>query len=324
MGEENLYHWKKHGLLFNPETHPGKDWMVSYAQAPATLVLDNIVRVYFSCRPKPDAHGQFSSYSAYVDLDRRNLFNILDISNEPVLELGEAGTFDEFGTYPFTVIPYKNEYLAYYGGWTRCESVPFNVSIGVAKSKDGKVFSRLGTGPILTHTPDEPFILSGPKIRRFNNKFYLFYIAGTKWVLSEDGKPEPVYKIRMAISVNGIDWHKVNKPLIVDSIGVNEAQASPDVTFSGGKYHMFFCYREALDYRDNKNNSYRIGYAWSKDLLHWTRVDKSNLNVSSSGWDSEMVAYPHILELDGKTWMFYLGNKVGEKGFGLAELGGSL
>jgi hypothetical protein len=33
-----------------------------------------------------------------------------------------------------------------------------------------------------------------------------------------------------------------------------------------------------------------------------------------------MVSYPHILELDGKTYMFYIGNGVGKEGFGIAEL----
>ena len=35
------------------------------------------------------------------------------------------------------------------------------------------------------------------KIRKFNNTYYLFYIAGSNWI-ENNGKPEPVYKIRMA------------------------------------------------------------------------------------------------------------------------------
>ena len=299
--------------------------MQSFAQAPASLVFDDFVRVYFSCRPALDSKGQYVSYSAYVDLDRKNLFKVVGLAEKPVLALGEKGTFDEFGTYPFSVIPYEEGYLGFYGGWTRCESVPFNVSIGVAQSKDGKVFKRLGTGPVLNHSLEEPFILSGPKIRRWNKTYYLFYIAGTEWVLSEEQKPEPIYKIRMATSDDGIHWKKWGKALIPDKLGVHEAQASPDVTFSGGRYHLFFCYRKALDYRHNKHNSYRIGYAWSEDLLTWHRDDdQSDLGVSPKGWDSEMVAYPHVLELDGKTWMFYLGNQVGREGFGLAQLNGVL
>ena len=58
--------------------------------------------------------------------------------------------------------------FAYYGGWTRCESVPFNVAIGLGVSSDnGETFDKLGDGPILSYSLDEPFILSGPKIRKF-------------------------------------------------------------------------------------------------------------------------------------------------------------
>ena len=97
--------WVKRGLLFNPATIPGRpQWMNEYAQAPATLVFDDFVRVYFSCRPPRDADGQFVSYSAFVDLDRRNLFNIVNLAFQPALPLGELGTFDEFGTYPMSVI----------------------------------------------------------------------------------------------------------------------------------------------------------------------------------------------------------------------------
>jgi hypothetical protein len=37
-----------------------------------------------------------------------------------------------------------------------------------------------------------------------------------------------------------------------------------------------------------------------------------------------MTAYPHVFELNGKVFMFYLGNAVGRHGFGLAELTGDL
>ncbi|MGE0567038.1 MAG: glycosylase [Bacteroidia bacterium] len=293
--------------------------MYEFAQAPSVCIHDDFVRVYFSCRPKPDSNGQYVSYSAYVDLDRTNLKNIKEIGSEPILRLGELGTFDEFGTYPVSVIKFNNEYRAYFGGWTRCDSVPFNVAIGYATSYDGKVFNKVGDGPILSYSPDEPFILSGPKIRFFNNAFYLYYIAGRKWII-DNGKPEPVYKIRLATSIDGLTWVKANKDLIPSKIELDEAQASPDVFFFNNKYHMFFCYRRSKDYR-GKENGYRIGYAFSNDLVNWTRDDsKAGIDVSKDGWDSEMISYPHIFELDGKLHMFYLGNGVGKYGFGLATL----
>ena len=104
----------------------------------------------------------------------------------------------------------------------------------------------------------------------------------------------------------------------------DEAQASPDVIFKNNKYHMFFCYRRSKNYR-GKENGYRIGYAWSIDLVTWHREnDRAGINVSDEGWDSEMVSYPHVFELNNRIYMFYLGNQVGKTGFGLAELEGDL
>jgi hypothetical protein len=320
-----VFQWKKKGRLFNPEDFKGRDWLFEYAQAPSTVVFDDFVRVYFSCRSRPDEDMQYVSYSAYVDLQRNDLFRVRGLSRHPVLELGELGTFDEFGTYPISVARDGKRMVAYYGGWTRCESVPFNVAIGFAVSNDdGVTFQKLGHGPVVSFSPDEPFVVSGPKIRKFNDRWYLWYIAGRRWILA-DGKPEPVYKIRMAVSDDGLEWTKINKDIIEDVLGTDEAQASPDVIWAGGRYHMFFCYRQPFDFRKNKSRSYRIGYASSFDLLSWRREDeRAGIVVSDEGWDSEMLAYPHVFELDGRILMLYLGNQFGRFGFGLAELEGKL
>lgn len=314
-----MFKWRKLGVVFDPTKEIYADWMKEFAQAPSSVIFDDFVRVYFSCRPPSDKNGQYVSYSAFVDLDRKNLFKILRVSQNPILNLGELGTFDEFGTYPVSVIKEENEFRVYYGGWTRCESVPFNVAIGYAISKDnGVTFEKVGDGPVLSYSSDEPFILSGPKIRRFNNQFYLFYIAGKKWIL-DNGKPEPIYKIRSAVSSDGLNWTKQNSDLISEMVK-DEAQASPDVFFWQGKYRMFFCYRHSKNYR-GKENGYRIGYAESHDLINWKRDDSQvGIDVSEEGWDSEMISYPHIFNLDGNVYMLYLGNQVGRYGFGIAVL----
>lgn len=319
-----MYHWKKLGRPFIPQEVQGRPWLAEFAQAPASLVMDDRVRMYFSCRPKPDARGQYTSFSAYVDLDRRNLLNVLDIAEQPILALGDTGCFDEFGTYPVTVLPDGDRHVAYYAGWTRCESVPFNVAIGRAVSDDGgRTFAKVGPGPVLAYCPDEPFVISGPKIRRINGQWWLYYIAGRKWKMV-DGRAEPVYKIRLATSDDGLHWTRQHRDLIQSRIEEDEAQASPDVLFSGGRYHMFFCYRHSENYR-GKEGGYRIGYAHSHDGLHWTRDDaQAGMHISDDGFDNEMVAYPHVFELDGKTYMAYLGNQVGRHGFGIAELQGQL
>ncbi len=319
--------WKKLGMIFDPLLHQETpEWMYSFAQAPNVIIFDDFVRVYFCCRQLPDANNMVINRSAYVDLNRNNLMEVISIAEQPILPLGGLGSFDEFGTYPVSLIKDHNDLIAIYGGWTRCESVPFNISLGLARSIDGgKTFEKYGRGPVLSHSPDEPFVVTSPKIKRFNDKWYLSYTAGREWIYAEDGRAEIIYKLRMATSDDCITWHRLDKDIISNKLNVHEAQACGDFFYSNGKYHMFFCYREGLDFRENISNSYRIGYASSDDLENWHRDDAmAGIDVSESGWDSEMVAYPNVFELDGKTYMVYGGNGNGKSGFGLAVLKGEL
>lgn len=318
-----MFSWKKEGLIFSPgDILYRPEWMFEFAQAPNALIFPNFVRVFFSCRARADSQGQTVSYCAYVDLCRSDLKKILRVSEIPLLSLGEQGAFDEFGTYVFTATRHLDNVYAFYVGVTRCQSVPTAAAIGLAISSDGgNTFTKFGRGPVLSLSPDEPFVISSPKIRKFNDEFYLFYISGKEW-LSDGSKVEPIYKIRMATSKDGVNWQKINSDLLKESIS-HEAQAAPDVIYKNGRYHMFFCYRGATDYRKNKNNSYRIGYAYSDNLFDWQRDDQLvgiDISPIDTDFDSEMIAYPNVFELDGRVYMLYIGNEFGRKGFGLAEM----
>ncbi len=316
--------WKKLGRIFNPQdVNDGYDrvWMKEYSQCTSTLIFDKFVRIYFSCRPFKDDDGQAKSYTTFIDVDRDNLTKIVNISKNPVLPLGDLGTFDEFAVYPTSVIKDNGKVLLYYAGWSRCKSVPFNTSIGLAVSDDGgTTFNRMGKGPMLSHSFDEPFVISGPKIRKFNDKWFLHYLAGNEWVDGGD-KPEIIYKIRMATSDDGVNWSRVNKNIIEDKLETTECQAGPDIFYHKGKYHMYFVYRHALNFRKEVGRGYKIGYAHSEDLVNWVRDDGNvGIHYSEEGWDSKMHHYPHVFDLDGKHYMLYNGNDFGKYGFGLAVL----
>lgn len=315
-----MFKWEKLGKIFDPRDLKSASWMKEFAQSPSVLLFEKHVRVYFCSRPAAAPDGQYMSFLSYIDLDRNNLLSIVNICREPALGLGACGTFDEFGTNPISVIRDQDEIRVYYAGWTRCESVPFNGAIGIAISHDnGDSFTRLGDGPVLSYSPDEPFLLGSPRIRKYAGKWHLWYVAGKKWLRTES-RPEPVYKIRTASSDDGISWVKFGRDLIEDRLGEHECQACPDVTFRDGNYHMFFSYRDTHNYK-SREGGYRIGYASSADMVTWIRDDGiAGIGISESGWDSEMVCYPHLFEVDGETYMLYQGNEMGRSGIGLAKL----
>jgi hypothetical protein len=314
------FRWKKFGLLFDPK---GKyPWMQTHAQVPYSMLFDNFIRVYFSTREKADDVGNFRSHSGFVDLDRANPTNILNISVKPIIELGQLGEFDEFGSMAGSVVENtEKEYLLYYCGWQRCSSVPYNWSIGLAKSSNGTEFVKISKGPLIGPSPAEPYLQACPIVYRFSkNDWHMYYLSGTNWFVDESGKIEPQYLIMHASSLNGLDWYRDGQP-IIPVLVKNECQTSSSILKRDGLYHMFFSYRHGSDFRSNKNRSYRIGYAYSYDLRSWTRNDlMSGIDISESGWDSQMVAYPHVREIDGNIYMFYCGNNFGESGFGYAVL----
>jgi len=314
------FKWEKLGQIFNPNHALTPGWVQQYAQAPNTININGKTLVFFCSRLKPDSSGQYISRAGYFELKLKKGIEIGEITEKPVISLGSLGTFDEFGTYPFSPVVVGEEVFAAYGGWTRCDSTPFDVSIGLAKADVNELkFSRFKNGPILSKSLHEPFVISSPKLRFYNGTFYLFYIAGKKWVTSNQ-KLDPIYSIRMATSKDCVNWERNNKQLIPNRLGTEEAQASPDVFYHSGYFHMFFCYRHGVDFR-NSDRGYRMGYAYSNDLVNWIRDDtRSDLTPSKDGWDSESVSYPHVFTIDNNVYMAYLGNEIGKTGIGLARL----
>jgi predicted GH43/DUF377 family glycosyl hydrolase len=158
-------------------------------------------------------------------------------------------------------------------------------------------------------------------VRIFSGVFHMWYIYGTDWKVYKFSKnPERTYVIGHATSENGIDWKKQGMQ-IIESMYEGECQALPTVIRISNRYHMYFCHRNSNDFRNNPKNSYRFGYAYSDDLMHWTRDDKNTgITTSKNDWDSDMVCYPHVFQWDNQVYMLYNGNEFGRFGFGLAVL----
>ena len=313
--------WTKRGLLFDPRRHSLPRGCTEFAQSPQALVFDDFVRIYFSTRERDDS-GQFISQVAFVDVDPA-LDRVLATSGDVAIRLGDLGCFDEHGIFPFHVVRHGSRVLAYTCGWSRRVSVPVETAIGLAASEDdGVTFHRVGPGPVMAASLADPFLVGDPFVVVDDGVWHMWYIRGTSWteVASEPG-PARVYKIAYARSDDGVEWQRTGERIVADMLGPDECQALPTVFAFGGCWHMYFCYRHATDFRANSQRSYRLGYAWSRDMRTWTRDDRAGgLDVSRDGWDAEMVCYPHVFRAGGRVYMLYNGNAFGRGGFGVAVL----
>ena len=316
--------WVKQGLVFEPQRQALPHGCTEFAQSPQALVFDDFVRIYFSTRSR-DAAGQYLSQIAFVEVDR-DLRRILRTSTDTVIPLGALGCFDEHGIFPINIVRHAGRVYAYTCGWSRRVAVPVETAIGLAVSADdGVTFQRVGAGPVMAPSLDEPFLVGDPFVVVRGGVWHMWYSFGSSWTeagASEKG-PARVYKIAHAHSVDGVAWQRDARMIIADTLGPDECQALPTVIAIDGRWHMYFCYREATDFRANRHRGYRLGYAVSDDLHQWRRDDaRGGLEVSAEGWDSDMLCYPHVFWCGDRACMLYNGNEFGRAGFGVAVLEG--
>jgi hypothetical protein len=315
--------WNKLGKIFDPTHHKLPNGCMQFAQSPQALVFDDFVRIYFSTRSLDKNSGKYLSHIAFVDM-QKNLRDVIRVSDKSVIPLGGLGSFDEHGIFPMSIMRHGDAVYGYTCGWNRRVSVSVDTAIGLAISRDdGLTFQRIGDGPVLSASLHEPCLVGDGFVKVIGDVFHIWYIFGTGWKkFSSDAAPDRTYKIGHATSSDGINWTKEEaRQIIPDRLGPDESQALPTVIGIDGRHHMFFCYRQSFDFRNNRERGYRIGHAYSDDLMSWTRDDMNPLlDVTPGDWDADMLCYPHVFECDGKVYLLYNGNEFGRYGFGLAEL----
>jgi hypothetical protein len=139
----------------------------------------------------------------------------------------------------------------------------------------------------------------------------MWYVSGLGWTFPEGNARYRVH-IKYAESKTGVDWERTGHVCIDFNRPEEYAIARPVVLNDGGVYRMWYSHR---------GSSYRIGYAESPDGLTWERRDDEvGIDVSDTGWDSEMVAYPCIVDAGERRHMLYNGNGFGRTGIGHATL----
>lgn len=299
--------WHKGGLIYRPS---GEQWWArQYATIPTVEVLDDAtLRVYFASLDERN-FGRIG----FVDLDARNPERILSQPPEPVLDLGEPGTFDDCGVNASCAVQVGDQCFLYYIGWQRCERVPYMLFSGLATSTDREPFQRASRVPVLDRTDEEPFSRSAPFVLPVENGFRMWYWSCLRWTEGRNGLHYNNV-IRHAWSADGIRWEASAGVCLEPDWPHEYSLGRPWVLRDGPIYRMWFSVR-------SEDHPYRFGYAESADGYEWVRKDsEAGIDRSESGWDSEMVCYPCVVDVAGRRYLFYNGNRHGATGFGYAIL----
>lgn len=258
--------WKKHGRIFQPTGN--RDWRVSHAQLPTVeKVRDDVLRIYYGTRDSSNR-----TVTSYIEVEADDPLKVTYVHDKPVLGLGELGCFDDSGAMPSWILTYNGLQYLYYIGWNAGVTVPYRNSIGLAVSSDGgHSFARLYKGPIVDRTRSEPYFCGALCVLIENGIWRMWYQDTVRWVLV-GGRAEPVYHIKCAESKDGIAWNR-RGIVCIDLKATEGGITRPCVIRENGRYKMWYSRRGIRDFRTDKAQSYRIGYAESNDGVGWQRMD---------------------------------------------------
>jgi predicted GH43/DUF377 family glycosyl hydrolase len=302
--------WHKLGLVYAPD---GRFWWnQKYAMMPTPVYLpnENRIRVFFGTTDN-FTFGR----TTFVDVDADTPTKIVYHHDEFLLDVGKEGTFDDSGAVPSSIISTNGQQFLYYVGFQRAQKVPYMLFSGLATSVNWKDFSRYSEAPIIDRSKTNVYSNAAPFVLydEVDQKFQMWFWKGVQWI-SVKGKMYLQAEIHYAESNDGKIWSLRDTPCIAPNPATEFSVGRPYVLKSGGKYKMFYSVRHLA-------KLYRLAYAESDNGIDW--VNKSSeigIDVSDSGWDSEMICYPAVISVKNKTYLFYNGNNNGETGFGVAEL----
>lgn len=302
--------WKKLGQIFCASGE--NELMVSGGRAPVPLHIGgDEYRVYFASY---DGSGRGRIFS--LDLNINNPENIYNLVTTPILDVGAIGFFDDNGIIPSDVIQFNNTIYLYTIGFSVKNRVIFDAATGLAISHDGGLNFEKLKGPVLDRGVDDPCFAASPSVLKSDDGWRMWYVSCDHWE-PQGSDYRHYYNIKHRASEDGIYWDSHASVCIDYANEYEYAISRPSVVFDAdGVYRMWYSYRAQPGV-----DTYRIGYAESADGLQWERKDHLvGIDVSLSGWDSEMICYPKVFAHKNKKYMLYNGNGYGKSGFGLAVL----
>lgn len=297
--------WRKLGQLYQPEpVHPK---LLTNAANPLPVLLDgDVYRVFFSGR---DAQNRSSVGFVDVDIVGRK---VLYVHDRPVFEHGAEGGFYSHGVSIGNCYKVGGKRYMLFMGWQCPEGGHWRGDVGRLVLGHDMSLRLDGDAPFMASDATDPISLSYPWVMQDENGLYRMWYGST--VTWNAGNGEMLHVIKYATSTDGHHWDRHGQA-IPHALGVAQAFSRPTVKVKSDGYHMWF------SYRSGSGMPYRIGYAFSVDGVRWkNHFDETGIDVSDSGWDSEMIEYPYVFEHLGTVYMLYNGNAYGRTGFGLAAL----
>jgi predicted GH43/DUF377 family glycosyl hydrolase len=214
---------------------------------------------------------------------------IKDTLNNPVLEHGPTGSWDEYGiSVPF-VLHLDTLYHMWYKGYST-SSLAGHGALGHATSPDGINWTKDSHNPVLDVGGSgewDDVWLGCPSVLFDGSTYHMWYNA---W----NGDFPDVVRIGHSTALHpDSTWTKDQNNPVLDRGSFNSwdypRADEPNVIFDGTIFHMWYLGGELFPSC--------VGYAWSTDGSNWTKY-KNNpvLNVGAAGtWDDYGIGFFSLL-----------------------------
>lgn len=308
---------------------PGNPFGETICMNPSTLIHQGTLYLFYAA---DDAQGRRT-----IRLSTAPAADPASLQNHGVIvDNGEPGSFDA----AWCVLPQVVEiepgtwYLYYTGNQGHGTGLSAFAGMGLAISHDLIHWSKYSDNPVMTPA-NEPGagqaagIAGGSFLQDFDTDgsriIRLYYTVCPS--MGDDVFLDQQKRIHYAVSNDGINWTK--KGGLIERNPQHDyeniAVAGPVVRKTLEQYEMWY---SAIGTRWG---FYSICYAESEDGIHWNRGDSYGENLQlgpftrglrgdcqPQTWDSQMVAYPAVINEGKRDRLFYTGNGYGEGGIGMA------
>ena len=295
--------WEKLGLVFKPSGE--SESLQSYGSMPLAYHLEgDRYRFYFSSRDSNNG-----SSVNFVEVNINEPTKILCLSEKPILQKGPYGYFDDNGLYSGCLVKRDGKLYMFYSGRSNGVENLFYMNIGLAVSVDnGLSFDKVRDYPILSRSEYDPWLVTAPSVFDTDSGLSMVYTSGT--AIFNDRTSN--YDLKLAKSDDFFNWKSTGKIVIPLKEGESNISTSSIIKYNN-KYHMCFSVKP-------KVGEYRIGYAYSKDGINWSRNDDLlGLKIAGVDFDDKAVSYPSLFIHKDYMYMLYSGSNNGRDGFGIAR-----
>lgn len=299
--------WIKEGLIWESSRQKN---LGTHSMIPTPLHIEDEsrIRIYFSIR---DQKGRALPY--FIEVDARNPKILRQEATGPLLNLGQAGTFDANGVAVCSVVRLtKNLVYMYYVGFEIPSDIRYRMFTGLAISEDGgRTFKKYSKTPIMDRSDEELYFRCGPFVEIYEGKFRQWYVAGNSWT-EVRGEITPEYSLKYAESADGISWPGTGE-LILQPDGDSYAYGRPWLFETDGKKQLM------VSTRKRSTKSYEIENFEINENSCITQIN-TKLPLSETGSDSKMISYASVINSDEKQFCFYNGNDFGLDGIHFARV----